>query len=208
MKPEWRLAVREVMRQAAEAENGSSMVFNYRWEHVEAVATLAMKLAEPTGADVDVVEAAAWLHDVTKSDGESHAESGARYAARFLPQTDFPEEKIAAVVQAIAEHKGLWRDEPLTDLASMILWDADKLSKLGVTAAIQFTGMILGREEPLTTRGLLAKLADNDWQEQTVASMHTEPAKQAAETRLAAYERLLAELDDELSGKDLIDASG
>jgi hypothetical protein len=33
--------------------------------------------------------------------------------------------------------------------------------------------------------------------------MHTEPAKQAAETRLAAYERLLIELDRELNGRDL-----
>ncbi|MFN2220945.1 MAG: HD domain-containing protein [Candidatus Promineifilaceae bacterium] len=189
MKPEWRSAVRKAMRQAANAEMGPSSCFNYRWEHVEAVVTLAMRLADLTGADPEIVEAAAWLHDVTKQDGEEHAETGARFAARFLPQTDFPEEKIPAVVRAIAEH--------------MVLWDADKLSKLGLTAAFHFTGMILAGDGPVTTRALLADLADTGWQPKAVASMHTEPAKQAAETRLAAYERLLIELDRELNGRDL-----
>jgi uncharacterized protein len=203
MKPEWRSAVRKAMRQAADAEIGPSSCFNYRWEHVEAVVTLAMRLADLTGADPEIVEAAAWLHDVTKQDGEEHAETGARFAARFLPQTDFPEEKIPAVVRAIAEHKGLWRDEPLTNLESMVLWDADKLSKLGLTAAFHFTGMILAGDGPVTTRALLADLADTGWQPKAVTSMHTEPARLAAETRLAAYERLLIELDRELNGRDL-----
>ena len=203
MKAEWRPAVREVMREAAEAENGGSGGFNYRWEHVAAVATLAQKLARLTGADQDVVEAAAWLHDVTKRDGEEHAQSGARFAAEFLPQTDFPTQKIPTVVQAIADHKGLWRDDPLTDLESMVLWDADKLSKLGLTAVFHFTGMILGRGEAITTEELLDDLSSAAWQSRSAESMHTEPARRAAEARLAAYERLLSGLERELQGEDL-----
>ncbi len=202
-KPEWRAAVRQAMRRAAEAEMGPPGGFNYRWEHVEAVVALALKLAELTGADREIVEAAAWLHDVAKKDGQTHAQSGARYAADLLPQTDFPAEKIPAVVRAIAEHQGLWRDEPLTDLESMVLWDADKLSKLGLTAAFHFTGMILAGGRPVTTQGLLADLAGADWQPKAVASMHTEPAKRAAESRLAAYDQLLTELGRELEGDDL-----
>lgn len=195
--------MREAMRQAADAEIGPSCAFNYRWEHVEAVVTLALRLAQLTGADQEIVEAAAWLHDITKSDGESHAESGAQFAAEFLPQTDFPEEKIAGVVRAIADHKGLWRDEPLTDLESMVLWDADKLTKLGLTAALHFTGMILARDESISSKELLADLSSGDWQHKTVRSMHTDPARRAAETRLAAYEHFLADLEDELTGDDL-----
>jgi uncharacterized protein len=204
MKPEWRPAVRRAMRLAAEDEMGPSSCFDYRWEHVEAVVTLALRLAQLTGADPEIVEAAAWLHDVTKADGEAHAESGAAFAAELLPQTDFPAEKIPAVVRAIAEHKGLWRDEPLTHLESMVLWDADKLSKLGLTAAFHFAGMILAGEGPVTTRSLLANLADADWQRKAVTSMHTGPARRAAETRLAAYEQLLTELERELNGQDLM----
>ena len=203
MKPEWRPAVREAMRRAAEAESGRSAGFNYRWEHVTVVVVLAGKLAGLTGADQEIVEAAAWLHDVTKRDGEEHAQSGAQVAAQFLPQTDFPEEKIAAVVQAIAQHKGLWREEPLTNLESMVLWDADKLSKLGLTAAFHFTAMILARDEPVTTDDLHDDLISADWQSRTVKSMHTQPARRAAEARLASYERLLADLERELQGDDL-----
>jgi len=202
MTREWRPAVREAMRQAADAEMGPSG-FNYRWEHVRAAVTLACRLAELTGADLDIVEAAAWLHDVTKQDGEEHAQSGAKFAAGFLPQTDFPGKKIAAVVRAIAEHKGLWRDEPLTNLESMVLWDADKLSKLGLTAAFHFTGIVLAKDKPLSTEELLADLSSGDWQRKAVLSMHTQPARRAARARLAAYERLLAGLEGELEGRDL-----
>ena len=203
MAPEWRPAVRQVMRVAAEAENGGPDSFNYRWEHVRSVVTLANKLSHLTGADAEIVEAAAWLHDIRKADGEEHAQSGAAYATEFLAQTDFPPDKIPAVVQAIAEHKGLWRDQPLTNLESMVLWDADKLSKLGLTAVIHFTGMILAGDEQFTAAELLDDLASADWQRRAVESMHTEPARRAAEARLVAYGRFLAELESELKGDDL-----
>ncbi len=205
MKSEWRPAVRRAMRQAAGEEAGTEIAggFNYRWEHVCAVVTLACELANLTGADEEIVEAAAWLHDATKRDGEAHALSGARFAAEFLPQTDFPEEKIPAVVRAIAEHKGLWRDEPLTELESMVLWDADKLSKLGLTAVFHFTSMILDRVEPVTMDDLVEDLRSADWQVRAASSMHTGPARRAAQARLAAYERLLDELEGELRGRDL-----
>jgi uncharacterized protein len=203
MKPEWRTAVRRVMRKAAAAENGGAARFNYRWEHVKTVVTLADKLADLTGADEEIVTAAAWLHDAKKSDGEAHAQSGARFAAEFLPQTDFPAEKIPAVVQAISEHKGLWRDEPLTNLESMVLWDADKLSKLGLTAVIHFTGMILAGDEAFTTEDLLIDLESAEWQRRAVESMHTEPARRAAKSRMAAYDQFMAELEAELEGGDV-----
>ncbi|UCG25503.1 MAG: HD domain-containing protein [Chloroflexota bacterium] len=203
MAPEWRPAVRQAMREAAEAENGAADRFNYRLEHVRAVVTLAKKLARLTGADEEIAEAAAWLHDVSKRDGEEHAQTGAAFAAEFLAQTDFPPDKIPAVVRAIAEHQGLWRDEPLANLESMVLWDADKLSKLGLTAVIHFTGMILAGDASLTTEQLLDDLQSVDWQRRAVESMHTEPARRAAATRLAAYERFVVQLEQELLGHDL-----
>ena len=139
MTIEWRQAVREAMKGAAEEESTQSGVgkpnFNYRWEHVSAVVTLATKLARLVGADEEVVEAAAWLHDISKTDGESHAETGAAFARHFLIKTDFPPDKIQDVALVILDHIGLWRDSPLTNLESMVLWDADKLSKIGLTAA-------------------------------------------------------------------------
>lgn len=208
-RPFWRDAARARMYDATLTELrgrlGSEQVsFNYRWEHVQAVVTLALKLAELTGADAEIVEAAAWLHDVCKfSDGQRHPQAGAAYARAFLPTTDFPPEKIEPVAAAIADHMGLWRDEPLTVLESQVLWDADKLAKIGLTAVFHWAGGWLAGDEMRTLADLIARGRNADWQEKTVASMHTEPARHAAAARLATYRALYDELERELTGSDL-----
>lgn len=206
----WREAVREQMYQAALAEllgryGTTEVSFNYRWEHVTTTVTLALRLAELTGADAEIVEAAAWLHDVRKfSDGQRHPSAGAAHAREFLPTTDFPPEKIEAVAEAIAEHMGLWRDEPLTVLESQVLWDADKLSKIGLTAVFHWAGGSLAGHEMRTLDELIARGRKADWHAKCVASMHTEPARHAAEARLRAYNDLYDALEDELGGGDLL----
>lgn len=208
--PTWREAAREAMYEATMQElvsryGGLNVSFNYRWEHVTAVATLAMRLARQTGADEEIVEAAAWLHDVCKAThGESHPEAGAAFARAFLPQTDFPLEKIEAVAAAIEVHKGLWRDGPLEDLEAQVLWDADKLAKIGLTAVFHWTGGSLAGENLRTMDEVIERGRAADWQAKTVASMHTEPARRAAERRLRAYNWLWDELEEELTGADLV----
>ena len=96
---EWRGAARQAMRKATEREilrryGSMDVSFNYRWEHVTSVVRLAVRLADLTAADADVVEAAAWLHDIRKETRERHALEGAEFARHFLPQTDFPADKI------------------------------------------------------------------------------------------------------------------
>ena len=115
---------------------GSS--FNYRWEHVTNVVTLALKLADLVGADREVVEAAAWLHDVTKRDGESHATSGAIFARDFLPQTDFPPEKIDVVARAIADHKGTGIDQRGTPIIAGYFARSDNDAFGGVRSLVRW----------------------------------------------------------------------
>lgn len=204
----WRTAVQEAMRHATEAEalarfGKRKPAFNYRWEHVTAVVTLAVKLAELTGADGDVVEAAAWLHDVRKEAREKHPQEGAKFARKFLPKTDFPPKKIERVAEAIEDHMGLWLDKPLESLESQVLWDADKLAKIGLTAVAHFTGNILAKGKPTSTEDLSAYGSDAEWQAKTVASMHTEPARRAAAARFQAYAQFWQNLTAELNGDDL-----
>jgi uncharacterized protein len=183
---------------------GADASFNYRWEHVQAVVTLANRLAALTGADAEVVEAAAWLHDVCKwTHGEAHAAAGAAFARELLPQTDFPPQKIDAVSEAIAAHQGLYRDQPIEDLESQVLWDADKLAKIGLTAAFHWTGGALAGDEIHTMDDLIDRGRNAAWQAKTVASMHTAPARRAARKRLAAYNALWDMLESELAGADL-----
>jgi uncharacterized protein len=209
MEKRWRTAVKEAMREAAAAEatfdgQKEEPPFNYRWEHVKAVVTLARRVAELVGADEEVVEAAAWLHDVAKRQGKSHAEAGAARARELLVETDFPPEKIEPVAQAIAEHVGLWREEPLTNLESMVLWDADKLTKIGLTAAFHWTALFMAGDEPITAEELIARGRNAGWQEKAVASLHTEPARAAAHARVQAYTHFWDGLATELEGNDIL----
>lgn len=204
----WRRAARKAMhqatlREAARRYQTEEPVFNYRWEHVQAVVTLALKLADLTGADKEVVEAAAWLHDIRKDKKDNHPIAGAAFARRFLPKTDFPAEKIERVAQAIEDHMGLWRETPLDNLESQVLWDADKLAKIGLTAAFHWMGMGFAAGRQVTTYDLVGNGRTVDWQEKTVASMHTEPARQAARARLQAYNWLWDQLELELTAGDL-----
>lgn len=167
--------------------------FNYRWEHVQRVVQMALWLADKTGADRDIVEAAAWLHDIRKGE-PNHGRAGAAEAEQLLRMTDFPAGKIAAVVDAIARHIGLTRPPekaPMEPLECAVLWDADKLTKLGVSVVAyqlstsQFDGMSLAdRRQDMQDfmRNVLSK---------TVESMNTAPARQLAEVRYRAMASFL-----------------
>jgi uncharacterized protein len=209
-KANWHQAARQAMREATEQEilrryGSMDVSFNYRWEHVTTVVRLATRLAGLTGADLDVVEAAAWLHDIRKETKDRHAMEGAEYARQFLPKTDFPPDKVGRVAHAIEVHMGLWREEPLTDLEAMVLWDADKLAKIGLTAVFHWTGGSLAGFQPTSIREIIAQSQDVGWQKKTVSSMHTEPARRAAQVRLEQYNWLWQTLDEELNGDDLLE---
>jgi uncharacterized protein len=205
---DWRKAVQKAMREATERElklrHGKiDPSFNYRWEHVTAVVTLANKLVALTGADAEIVEAAAWLHDIRKETKDKHPQEGAKFAREFLPRTNFPPQKIEAVAKAIEQHMGLWREKPLENLESQILWDADKLSKIGLTAAFHWTGSTLAGTKSRELEQIILQARSADWQQKTVASMHTEPARRAAKKRLKSFNKLWDKLEAELNGEDL-----
>ncbi|RLG69265.1 MAG: hypothetical protein DRO11_08005, partial [Methanobacteriota archaeon] len=113
-----------------------SAPFDYRYEHTLAVVRNARAIAKLTGADVELVVLAAWLHDIAKpttmSDKE-HAEKSSRIAAKILRELDLPSEKIKKVEDIIRKHPGLVSHEKVEPFEAACLWDADKLAKLGVT---------------------------------------------------------------------------
>jgi uncharacterized protein len=211
----WREAVQAAAYDAAVQEERAAgkrrgPAFNYRWEHVQAVARLAVRLAALTGADAEVVEAAAWLHDVRKAYGRDHGREGALAARQILAQTDFPPRKIDAVADAIAKHVGLAVSEPVEPLEAAVIWDADKLSKLGATIVLHLTGYLVTRDGgyPITRDGrstdqLIEDLSDAGWMEGAVANFHTSPARAAGRSRLETYHAFCRQARQELAGEDL-----
>jgi uncharacterized protein len=164
--------------------------FHYRWEHVQAVVGLALHLTEELHADREIVEASAWLHDICKM-LPKHGSAGAAEAIRVLKESDFPQDKIPAVAHAILHHVGLSRPQdepPLNPVETAILWDADKLSKLGVQSIIYSVSAPYHLGKSQTERRADFKQFAEKTLSRTVASMNTLPAQRIAARR---YEEMM-----------------
>ncbi|MDH5437892.1 MAG: HD domain-containing protein [Candidatus Bathyarchaeota archaeon] len=103
--------------------------------HVERVYNLAVRIAKQENADLDVVKAAALLHDVARAmedEGkiEDHATEGAKMARKMLEEVNFPKEKIDEVIHCIEAHR-FKKGMEAESLEAKILQDADRLDIIG-----------------------------------------------------------------------------
>lgn len=102
------------------------------FDHILRVLSLAERIAEAEGANVQVVRAAALLHDWGREEAAAaqrdHAAEAAQRARALLEGAD--PAWVEAVVHAIAAHR--FRSEPAPQtLEAQVLFDADKLDAIG-----------------------------------------------------------------------------
>jgi uncharacterized protein len=200
MKP-WRQACIDALKGRSEADairfwrtahhvdGGVRPIFDYRFEHTVAAVKIGLWLARKTGADPEIVECAAWLHDFRKIlqdplGKDTHAQDAAEALPEILEGTDFPPEKIQAVQHAILHHVGLRLTRPIEPLEAACLWDADKLSKIGAASLVHH-GCISGAFQPIDTGTILER--GETWLKLAagiVESMNTEPGREEARKRL------------------------
>jgi uncharacterized protein len=116
----------------------------HNFEHVLRVYHMAERLAQAEGADLEIVRAAALLHDAQGSapgnpngDRLHHHYSSAEFAESILKDEGWPEERIAAVVHCIRSHRYRDTAEPPGTLEARVLFDADKLDVLGAIGAVR-----------------------------------------------------------------------
>lgn len=101
------------------------------FEHAKRVCSISIKLAKEENADVEVVTAAALLHDVGYSlDEENHEEKSLEVAIALLEMTDFPKEKKEKVIECIKHHRFSKGSEAVS-LEAKILQDADRIDAIG-----------------------------------------------------------------------------
>jgi uncharacterized protein len=78
--------------------------------HIPRVARCAKQLAERVGADREIVEIAAWLHDyasvLNEKWVEDHHIHGAKLAEELLRKLNYPEDKIKRVSHCVYAHRG------------------------------------------------------------------------------------------------------
>jgi uncharacterized protein len=117
------------------------------FDHVQRVYRMAERLALAEGADLEVVQAAALLHDAQDSRagrdeqeaekrGNHHLRS-AEFAAKVLKAEGWPLERIAAVQHCIQTHRFRDASTAPQTLEAQVLFDADKLDAIGAIGVVR-----------------------------------------------------------------------
>lgn len=188
--------------------------------HVRRVTALAERIAKAEGADVEVVIAAALLHDAQGADPAhtearaNHHEGSAAFAGFVLERDGWPSERIKMVQECIRTHRFRTGDAPQT-LEAKILFDADKLDAIGaigVARAMAFAARS-GQpffEEPTEAFLRTGKPGENESHSayheyafklsKLTERLHTETARQLAGRRQELMIEYFMQLRDEMQG--------
>lgn len=106
------------------------------FDHVLRVYHMAEKIGKAEGADIEILHAAALLHDAQGSHPEgggraSHHEQSADFAAEVLRGEGWSEDRIIRVQECIRGHRFRNNGQIPQSLEARVLFDADKLEVLG-----------------------------------------------------------------------------
>ena len=126
---------------------------SHDWDHTLRVYRLCERIGGAEGVDMDVVLAAAYLHDIARSQQDNsngavcHAEKGARLATSILDELPLTREQKENILHCIRSHRFRGNHKPRTREAK-VLFDADKLDAIGaigVARAYLFAGEVGAR---------------------------------------------------------------
>ena len=121
---------------------------SHDWEHTLRVLRLCRRIGPKEGADMLVLEAAAYLHDIGRSAQDRangsicHAAKGAEMARELLATLPLDERRRDNIVHCVSTHRFRDQRKPATTEAK-VLFDADKLDAIGavgIARAYLFAG--------------------------------------------------------------------
>lgn len=114
------------------------------FDHIERVYRMAEHLAFAEGADLEIVRAAALLHDAEGSataggdEGRiEHQIASAEFAGKMLRAEGWPEERVLAVQHCIRSHRFRDKREQPATLEAKVIFDADKLDVIGAIGVVR-----------------------------------------------------------------------
>ena len=188
------------------------------FDHILRVYRMSERLAKAEGADLEIVRAAALLHDAEGSaPGQAdaraaHHQASAAFAAEVLSQKGWGAEKIAAVQHCILAHRFRNPAEEPATLEAKVIFDADKLDAIGAVGAARVIAYAALAGAPFYEAPSAQFLATGEEEEGENHSayhehlfklrklrdrMHTPTARKIADERLAFldafFERLIYE---------------
>ena len=217
--------IEEYVRQTMAGAACRVLEIGHGFKHVDRVRRWALAIAsEERYTDLDLVEAAALLHDVGRANVQEerqHAQVGAEMAAQFLrEQILFSAQEQASIVDAVRNHNALGDLRPLATL----IRDADILDMLGAVGVMRaFTSKhalpeydpqnVKGETWGITARdvdrrfaegkGIGATIVDQiNFQVSCAGNLRTETARRMAAPLVAYMRAFLVQLESEIVFRD------
>ena len=126
----------------------------HNFDHILRVYTLASKIALAENADLEIVQAAALLHDANGSNGQDaesrlrHHLDSAEFAAKILKADGWDDARIGAVQHCIVSHRFRDTRVPPQTIEAKVLFDADKLDSIGAVGAARALAYAAGANMP------------------------------------------------------------
>lgn len=174
--------------------------------HTSRVLALATKIGLEEKADIEVLKAAALLHDVARSledenKIDDHASKGAKIARRILKKCNFSPEKVDDVIYCIKVHRFSKGLKPKS-LEARIIQDADRLDMIGAIGIARVFSRAGALNHPIYDPSIPAKkvydgkslTAINHFYEKLLKSknvFHTSCAKKISKNRYKFVEEFL-----------------
>ena len=124
------------------------------FSHIQRVYHMAERLALAEGADLEIVHAAALLHDARGTmpgSGEraEHHIASAAFAGEVLAAEGWPQDRIEAAQHCIRAHRYRDKRERPETIEAKVLFDADKLDVLGAVGVMRTLGYAILAGEPI-----------------------------------------------------------
>lgn len=123
------------------------------FEHVMRVYRMAERLAAEENADIEIVRAAALLHDAEGSAPGSDTRAGhhhhsADFAEQVLKNEGWNTQRIQAVQHCIRAHRFRTDGETPQTIEARVIFDADKLDVLGAIGVARVIGYAAINNQP------------------------------------------------------------
>ena len=189
------------------------------FDHVLRVMRIAEQIGTELGADLEILRAAALLHDAAGADPRDdrlhHENASADFAREILPAEGWSKDRIEAVVDCVLGHRYRGQHAP-GSLEARILFDADKLDVVGAFGVARTIGYAVQAGQPIFAEPSARFLASGEgepgephsaYHEYLFKLRHvrgrlfTEPAQRMAAAREEVLQGFFEQLAAEANGR-------
>jgi len=132
--------------------------------HFVPMRNYAVQLAKKLGADVEIVELAAWLHDIGSimNGRKDHHIIGAKIAEKKLKELGYPQDRIEKVKHCILGHRASKEIKPET-IEAQIISDADGISNFENIPGIFMAAFIYENQSQQEAKASVRQKLERKW---------------------------------------------